>query len=234
MGFRRAPSKAPLIKPTKPVFADVEDTPVANNSASTPGGAGKTIRLVGAVTTSKRPHLRPTTESAVVVATAQAPEATSPLLAEDINAAIKQAVAAAPAMEQPAPAPVQTAEVVQTASLAAVSRPASRPSGLIASINPAKTLKKPQQQEVVTRVSTSGGRHWGVNVGRFPSRYAAEAVLVKTALSEISTLDGTLRKVVQRPQGYDANFLGMTRETADLACRRLAARNVSCFMIGPG
>jgi D-alanyl-D-alanine carboxypeptidase len=86
---------------------------------------------------------------------------------------------------------------------------------------------------VVTRVSTSGGRHWGVNVGRFPSRYAAETVLVKTALSEISTLDGTLRKVVQRPQGYDANFLGMTRETADLACRRLAARNVSCFMIGP-
>ena len=232
MGFRRAPSKAPLIKPTKPVFADVEDTPVAHNSASTPGGAGKTIRLIGAVTTSKRPHLRPTTESAVVVATAQAPEATSPLLAQDINAAIKQAVATAPVQTAEV---VQSGEVVQTASLAAVSpRPASRPKGLIASINPAKTLKRPQQQEVVSRVSTSGGRHWGVNVGRFPSRYAAETVLVKTALSEISTLDGTLRKVVQRPQGYDANFLGMTRETADLACRRLAARNVSCFMIGPG
>jgi D-alanyl-D-alanine carboxypeptidase len=232
MGFRRAPSKAPLIKPTKPVFADVEDTPVAHNSASTPGGAGKTIRLVGAVTTSKRPHLRPTTESAVVVATAQAPEATSPLLAQDINAAIKQAVATAPVQTAEV---VQSAEVVQTASLATVSpRPASRPKGLIASINPAKTLKRPQQQEVVSRVSTSGGRHWGVNVGRFPSRYAAETVLVKTALSEISTLDGTLRKVVQRPQGFDANFLGMTRETADLACRRLAARNVSCFMIGPG
>lgn len=82
-------------------------------------------------------------------------------------------------------------------------------------------------------MSTSGGRHWGVNVGRYPSRYAAEKVLLKTALSEISTLDGSLRKVVRRPQGFDANFLGMTRETADLACRRLVARNVNCFMIGP-
>ncbi|WP_339763940.1 serine hydrolase [uncultured Sulfitobacter sp.] len=223
LGFRRAPSKAPLLKPAKPLYADIEDTPVANNSASTPGGAGKTIRLVGAVTTSKRPHLRPTTDDAVVIATAEAPVATSPLLAEDITAAIEQAVAAAPVKD------------VQPASLAAVSpRPAARPTGLIASITPTQVQKAPpQQQEVVTRVSTSGGRHWGVNVGRFPSRYAAETVLVKTALSEISTLDGTLRKVVQRPQGYDANFLGMTRETADLACRRLAARNVSCFMIGP-
>jgi D-alanyl-D-alanine carboxypeptidase len=96
--------------------------------------------------------------------------------------------------------------------------------------------KAPRQeaaQEVVTRVSTSGGRQWGVNVGRFSSRHAAEKVLIKTALAEMATLDGTLRKVVQKPQGFDANFLGMTRDTADLACRRLKARNVSCFMVGP-
>ena len=97
-----------------------------------------------------------------------------------------------------------------------------------------KSTKPAAPQEVVTRVSTSGGRHWGVNVGRFSSRYAAEKVLIKTALAEMATLDGSLRKVVQKPQGFDANFLGMSRETADLACRRLKARNVSCFMIGPG
>jgi D-alanyl-D-alanine carboxypeptidase len=73
-----------------------------------------------------------------------------------------------------------------------------------------------------------------VNVGRYPNRFAAEKMLLKTALAEMSTLDGSLRKVIRRPKGFDANFLGMTRETADLACRRLAARNVSCFMIGPG
>ena len=73
----------------------------------------------------------------------------------------------------------------------------------------------------------------GVNVGRYSSRYQAERVLLKTALAEMSTLDGSLRKVIKRPQGFDANLLGLTRETADLACRRLQARNVTCFMIGP-
>ena len=87
--------------------------------------------------------------------------------------------------------------------------------------------------EVVTRLSTSGGRHWGVNIGRYPSRYHAEKILLQTALAEMSSLDGSLRKVVKQPQGFDANFLGMTQETADLACRRLAARDVTCFMIGP-
>jgi D-alanyl-D-alanine carboxypeptidase len=58
-------------------------------------------------------------------------------------------------------------------------------------------------------------------------------VLLRTALAEMATLDGSLRKVSQTQAGFDANFVGMTRETADLACRRLKARNVTCFMIGP-
>ncbi|MEC7962097.1 MAG: D-alanyl-D-alanine carboxypeptidase, partial [Pseudomonadota bacterium] len=89
-------------------------------------------------------------------------------------------------------------------------------------------------QEVVSRLSTSGGNHWGINVGRFPSRYAAERMLLKTALTEMSTLDGSLRKVVKRKSGFDAQFMGMPREKADLACRRLQARQVTCFMVGPG
>ncbi len=87
--------------------------------------------------------------------------------------------------------------------------------------------------DVVTRLSTSSGRHWGINVGRFNSRYAAEKMLLQTALTEVNTLDGTLRKVVQGNAGFDANFMGLTRETADLACRRLQVRQVQCFMIGP-
>ena len=90
-----------------------------------------------------------------------------------------------------------------------------------------------QDAEVVSRISTSGGRHWGINVGRFTTKYAAEKMLLKTALAEMATLDGSLRKVVSRTQGHDANFMGMTREQADLACRRLQARQVTCFMIGP-
>lgn len=226
LGFRRAPSSAPLRKPQQPNYADVEDVPMASNGTAN-GAAGKTIRLVGAVTTSKRPVLRPGGTNEVVVATAEAPDAKSPILNSDITAALNEAVKSVP--EEAAPE-----EAVKVASLGGVSiRPTLRPKALIASAAPLKVVKEPTAPEVITRVSTSGGHHWGVNVGRYPSRHAAEKVLLKTALSEISTLDGTLRKVVQRPQGFDANFLGMSRETADLACRRLAARNVSCFMIGP-
>ena len=94
------------------------------------------------------------------------------------------------------------------------------------------TVAAPAEPEVVTRISTSGGRHWGVNVGRYNSQYEAEKVLLRVALNEMSTLDGAVRRVTQTARGYDANFMGLTREGADLACRRLQARNQSCFMIG--
>ena len=99
---------------------------------------------------------------------------------------------------------------------------------------PAPLIVEDQEPQVVTRMTTSGGRHWGINVGRYTSRYAAEKMLLKTALAEINTLDGSLRKVVKSNRGFDANFMGLSRETADLACRRLQARQISCFMIGPG
>jgi len=208
LGFRRAPSNTPLRKPKKPVFAAVEPAP-SSNAGSVPGGKGKTIRLVRAVKKSKRPQARPAGAAPVLIA--QAP-ATSGVTNADITAALQEAVAT------PAPKPAQVAQ-------ATPERDSKRPKSA--------SRKRAAEQEVVTRLSTSGGRHWGVNIGRFPNRFAAEKILLKTALAEMSTLDGSLRKVIKRPQGFDANFLGMTRETADLACRRLAARNMSCFMIGP-
>jgi len=86
---------------------------------------------------------------------------------------------------------------------------------------------------VVTRVSTSGARHWGVTLGRFTSRAAAERVLLQMALSEPVALDGALRKVVSDSGGFEANYLGLGQEQADLACRRLQARAMSCFVLGP-
>ncbi|PRZ49930.1 D-alanyl-D-alanine carboxypeptidase family protein [Tritonibacter scottomollicae] len=107
-------------------------------------------------------------------------------------------------------------------------RPQIRPSSLetqVASVE--------EEPVVVTRLSTSGGRYWGINVGRYPNRFQAEKVLLRTALAEMETLDGSLRKVVQNPRGFDANFLGMTKEGAALACRRLNSRNVTCETLGP-
>jgi D-alanyl-D-alanine carboxypeptidase len=209
LGFRRAPSNARVRKPAKPAYT-------TDNS---PQGAGKTIRLNTAVKASLRPQSRPVAQAAPLLLV-EAPKTDTNVLPADINNALAAAQA-----EQPAPPPAPKIENIQ--QVAAVSaRPAARPENLVLARAAPKT-------EVVTRVSTSGGRHWGVNVGRYPSRYKAERVLLKTALAEMSTLDGSLRKVVRSNRGFDANFLGMTRETADLACRRLKARNVTCFMVGP-
>ncbi len=202
MGFRRAPSRAPIRKPSRPEYA---------------GNAGLNVqvaRLVGAPTTSLRPVLRPGPGAAVQVA------GTVAATAAKNGARIQDGIAAAIAS-----ADIQTPTDDTT-------RPAARPEDLVlASTNPTE-LPEPEQ-EVVTRLSTSGGHLWGVNVGRYTTRYEAEKVLLKTALSEMTTLEGTLRMVNQSARGFDATFQGMTREQADLACRRLQARNVTCFMIGP-
>ena len=167
------------------------------------------------VATSLRPKARAKVVEAPLLL-AKAPKAETSVLPADIN------VALAAAQEE---AVITKAENIQTVA-AASTRPAARPKNLVLARAAPKT-------EVVTRISTSGGRHWGVNVGRYTSRYKAERVLLKTALAEMATLDGSLRNVVRSSRGFDANFMGLTRETADLACRRLKARNATCFMVGP-
>jgi D-alanyl-D-alanine carboxypeptidase len=98
----------------------------------------------------------------------------------------------------------------------------------------AATLKpKKLSPEVVTRISASGGRDWAINVGRFTTRFAAEKMLLKTALAEMSTLNGSLRKVVPDSKGFEANFVGLSEEAAERACKRLVARNVKCHTLGP-
>lgn len=202
MGFRRAPSRAPIRKPARPAYAGNV-------------GLGATVAaLTGAPNSSLRPVLRPGPGAAVQVAGTVA--ATAAKNGARIQNGIAAAIAAA---DIKAPADDTT-------------RPTSRPDDLVlASTDP--IIEPEPEQEIVTRLSTSGGHLWGVNVGRYTTRYEAEKVLLKTALSEMTTLEGTLRKVNQSSRGFEATFQGMTREQADLACRRLQARNVTCFMIGP-
>ena len=103
---------------------------------------------------------------------------------------------------------------------------------MLAAVEPA--AEQPEAApEVVTRLSTSDGRVWGITLGKFDSPAAAERVLMKTALAESGTLADALRKVVKRKTGYEANFAGMSQDQADLACRRLQARAIQCFTLGP-
>lgn len=222
LGFRRAPSRVALRKPSKPTY-------YGSNKGSS-GGAGKTIRLVAAVKKSLRPQVRPGSAKAPVLVAVK----------DDIKDALKEALTEEKQPIAVAALPKEDLPVVKQAD-AKTPSPRMRPSDLVLAgtgkqeDKTERTLaSEDQQREVVTRLSTSGGRHWGINVGRYPSHYAAEKVLVKTALAEMATLEGSLRKVVNRKGGFDANFMGLTREKADLACRRLQARQTTCFMIGPG
>ncbi|SER66843.1 D-alanyl-D-alanine carboxypeptidase [Tranquillimonas rosea] len=217
LGFSRAPTRVAINRPA----------PVPYPAAGA-AGVGRAAPAIAVLARSLRPRSRPgapatTLSDEVVVA-----------LKEDI----KQAVAEVADTPKTAPSTLADAaaapQAVRTISVTPQPRPA-RQVAEAAPATPAEGAADPDGElRVVTRLSTSGGRHWGINVGRYGSRYHAERMLLKTALLEIGTLNDALRKVVRKPRGFEANFVGMSAEQASLACRRLAARDVECDTFGPG
>lgn len=207
LGFRRAPKRVAVRKPRRPAY-------VGNSGGTTPT-AGKTIRLVTAVSKSMRPSPRPR-----ISAKASASSTLASALQDTIEEAIREA---------------QSADFDEVSSA-----PQARPNALdtpketiiLAAVTPEVHAIR-DKPVVVTRVSNSSDRFWGVNVGTFNSRYQAERALLKTALREMSTLDGTVRKAQSSSKGYRANFLGMSKDAAELACRRLEARKTPCEVINP-
>ncbi|WP_410001042.1 D-alanyl-D-alanine carboxypeptidase family protein [Vannielia litorea] len=135
--------------------------------------------------------------------------------------ALSRALLPKPRPERSAPEP----ETVQLAS--ADPAPAALPVAA-----PART--QPEEPVVITRASTSGGKLWAISLGKYPSRFSAEKVLLKTALKEMETLDGSLRKVNNRKGGFEAIFVGLSADKAKLACARLEARGTTCTALEPG
>ncbi len=235
LGFRESPSRVAFAAPGKPPYlgrgAGTAGIVVANTSDPAPGTRAKSIRVASAaVSRSLRPLARAGSVAPAVPAGEVAPLVAQ--LEDEIETVLKEVQATSSAA---AAAPVGSAVVSASAvAPSASAKPIRRPQGVtLASAALRDTPTPAREAEVVTRLSTNDARHWGINVGRFPSRYAAEKILLKTALAETATLDGSLRKVVQGNRGFDANFMGLTRDTAELACKRLQARQVNCFMIGP-
>ena len=248
LGFSKAPSQMALRKPNRPPYLGPDasaatETVIARSQTPSTNTRAKTIRVVAAaVTASLRPIARPVEEPTLPDAlVADLKEEIQTVLAEVQTEEIQEVAATAAqvalATAAPATAPVSIASQPNSEKIAPVAsvKPVVRPRTVVlaSAAHQAPEPVQPREAEVVTRISTSGGRHWGINVGRYPSRYAAEKALLQTALAEMATLDGSLRKVVNGSSGFDANFMGLTRDAADLACRRLQARQVTCFMIGP-
>ncbi|SHG75487.1 D-alanyl-D-alanine carboxypeptidase family protein [Marivita hallyeonensis] len=247
LGFNRAPSRMALRTPRKPPYMgrvgpSKTETVIAKSQTPSTSKRAKSIRVVAAaVTKSLRPTARPVAEPVLPdTLVAELQEDIQSVLAEVQTEDVKETAASAAQIALAADAGVATSTVIteaaKTAPKASV-KPVVRPRTVVLASARQTAPSQPvvtRETEVVSRISTSGGRHWGINVGRYSSRFAAEKALLKTALAEVETLDGSLRKVVNGSRGYDANFMGLTREAADLACRRLQARQVTCFMIGPG
>ncbi len=114
-----------------------------------------------------------------------------------------------------APAPAQRSETV-----------------ILASLEP-DDQAAPQATEIVSRGSGAGGKGWGVTLGLFRSQHEAEQLLLKTALQESGALGSAMSRVANTRRGFEANFVGMSKETAELACNRIAARHQNCQVIGP-
>lgn len=176
-------------------------------------------------------------------ATALVPTVTADAVAEPAVDAVEVAEATEPTLEAETPTatPVDPAASQLAAASIKLTPPAKAPEPqpetiVLASVetkstNAAETAA--DSLEIVTRVSTSGGQEWGINVGSFPSRYNAERELLRTALVEMATLNDALRKVSSRKGAFDANFVGMDQQSAELACRRLSARGTECTVLEP-
>ena len=253
LGFAKAKPGAKTVKPmpvdpeTLPpdaaLVASAEEGTVDEALPEVESGAGKTLRIKLAVATSPRPQARPgSTDQSVPdqgvevteVAAVSAPAAdAAPPPADSLEG---QAIALAEGKDTLTPSQglvtVTASAAEQPLQLASGDvRPAKRNTPIYTDSD-AKMAAVPAKPEVVTRVSTSGGEHWGVNLGHFNTRSEAERLLLKIQLAESATLGDGLRKVVERKGGYDANMMGLSQENADLACRRLQSRGVQCFTMG--
>uniref|UniRef100_A4WPY4 Serine-type D-Ala-D-Ala carboxypeptidase n=1 Tax=Cereibacter sphaeroides (strain ATCC 17025 / ATH 2.4.3) TaxID=349102 RepID=A4WPY4_CERS5 len=209
LGFREAPANAKVRKP-----APIDTNALAIASAQ---AAQQPPLEMASLTRSPRPQARPGSSAAIAAAA----------VVNSMQGGIESALAQASAEDVVAMQVAQAVSFEGEGSDSGIA-PRSRPAMQLVAASPV-----PTSPEVITRMSTSGGRHWGVNVGRFPSRTAAERQLMQIALAETGTLAEGLRKIIDRPGGYDANFMGLTQDQADLACRRLQARAIQCFAIGP-
>jgi D-alanyl-D-alanine carboxypeptidase len=239
---------------------DDEDGTVDTALPEVAGGAGKTIRLQLAVASSPTPRARPTAaETATAPKVASMQDGIAAALAEATGAPVTAAPPDTlqaqaqnlsgevdpdlPEIPAPEVLTVKASTPVQKVELAAMAAPppqrqapiyddSSASAAMTEATDTSGTDAAPAREEVV-RVSTSGGGNWGVTLGTMNTRSQAERLLLQIQLSENATLGESLRKVVPRGGGYEADFFGLSQEQADLACRRLQARGQQCFTIGP-
>lgn len=184
LGFRRAPEKAPIIKPV-------------------PAGKKGQYLLALAPRTSPRPAARPPEMAAVAAA---------------VQSDIDRTVTRASRNET-------DGDKGEKASAAPAAGSLEVP-GL-------KLTPLDDGRLIVARGPVAEKGDWGIHLGRFANRLDAERVLMRTAIWEGNLLDEARRRIRIRAGKFEADFVGLSREDAALACARLAARRMNCQPLGP-
>ena len=228
LGFKKAPRRVAVKAPARPNLiaiasaytihgSQTKGIAVAAASAETAPTKVAAASTAATVANSNRPAERPAGAENIAALASTVP--TTRVSSDAVEAALAAAI-------QPDPAPSGT-----------VSPPPARRPGITFSTQDGGTQAASSAKSgavTVARASTSGAdRSWGITVGTYASQYEAERALMKTALSEVETLDSALRKVVRGKKGFAATFVGMDEQTASLACERLVARSQRCQTFGP-
>lgn len=142
----------------------------------------------------------------------------------DESASLAQPGAASLFMLSPLPAPAIEPEVEQ----------AQAETGdeiILAARDDSDSVQTKATQTLSRR--TSGNTGYGVSLGLYRSEAEAHKLLQRAALQESASLGNAASRVDTTKRGYEANFLGMSKDMAELACGRLAARQQNCTVIGP-
>ena len=150
--------------------------------------------------------------------------------------------APAPRARGAAPAPVQTAAAEPAApapvttnrdlNLDASRAPKPRSETVILAAMGEGDISDPEAVEIVSR-PPAGSRNYGVNLGRYKSQAEADKLLLQVALQGGPALEGGRRHVANTNRGFEANFTGLSKSSAQLVCDRAAARQEPCTVLAP-
>ncbi|MDO5656931.1 MAG: D-alanyl-D-alanine carboxypeptidase family protein [Paracoccus sp. (in: a-proteobacteria)] len=243
-------SAAPVARPAVTASAstssnalnDALRSALATAPAERPAAAASTTASTTAapaaargLTRSARPLSRPGSAAPQAVATA-APEAQAAPAATNrggLTVSARPAPRASRATTTAATPAAPTPEASRAETVIDSSAPPQRRSDATM-VGPALTLADAAAPaEYVSRVSSSSGRRWGVTLGHYRTRQEADELLLRTAIQESGVLGNANRHIGDTQRGWQASFTAMTRESAHLACERLAARSQSCRVTGP-
>lgn len=219
MGFARAPSNAPIVKPT-PLPSPTTMVAMAI------GGTNKKP-LQTAIKSAMRPLPRrrddegPQEVEALVARAVIDGEIDEAIMATVATAATRELTANGWSAARPPPRPGSSVTVAR------VTEPAKQTAETPA---PSRTI------EVAAQGKKDQG--WSVHLGSYVSRMDAERLLLVTALQDLTALNGAYRKIDSAIEDgrtvYRARFVGLSARDAERACVRLQARSAVCKPISPG